>query len=272
MPMISYECRHIMPSGSKCGSIALKDKPYCYAHTRLHRAMAAPPPGPMDSLHFPVLEDRHVIQIAVSQVLNSLCSGSLDPRRVGLALYGLQIASQNVDRTGDVIPFGTVESVTETESGDELAPIEHICDPSKCFVCPERDSCEEALLTDEEQERAIAQIRKRAVERRAMAAANRPKPAGQSAVSAAQSPPSPAPCALPAVNGTLPIVHAAASPAHRPLVHCTLSTEPVPRTWRQGNAAHPCEPPASVCSTQWPAPCSGLPHRRCLRPKLRCPQ
>ena len=31
------ECRHIKSNGSKCHSPAMKDKPYCYYHLRLHR-------------------------------------------------------------------------------------------------------------------------------------------------------------------------------------------------------------------------------------------
>jgi hypothetical protein len=242
MPMISYKCRHIMPSGAKCGSIALKDKPYCYAHTRLHRLKAAPPPSPMDNLSFQVLEDRCVIQVAITQVLNALCSGSLDPRRVGLALYGLQIASQNVDRTGDVIPFETVETMTETDTGEELGTKEYICDSTKCFVCPDRNTCEDCDLTEEEEEQALSEMRKEAAAKRALSATNRPKPPAQSAqptvpstVSNAHGPLPTEHCALSTVSGALPIVHAVASTAQRAplhrftssIVHCPSSLHTV---------------------------------------------
>ena len=93
---MSHECRHIMPYGAKCHAPALRGKPYCYFHTRLHRFAAEPPIAPDGALRLPILEDRSAIQIALAQVLDALCSFRLDPRRAGLLLYALQIASQNV--------------------------------------------------------------------------------------------------------------------------------------------------------------------------------
>ena len=97
-------CRPIMPSGAKCHAPALRGKPYCYYHTRLHRFTAAPPIEVDGNLRLGVLEDRSAIQIALAQVLDALYSGRLDPRRAGLSLYGIQIASQNVERNPLIIP------------------------------------------------------------------------------------------------------------------------------------------------------------------------
>ena len=115
---MSHECRHIMPNGAKCHAQALRDKPYCYFHTRLHRFAAEPPIGVMDNIRFPVLEDRSAIQIALAQVLEALCSCRIDVRKGGLLLYALQIASQNVERKYEIIPRSTVESITQTDSGE----------------------------------------------------------------------------------------------------------------------------------------------------------
>jgi len=49
-------CRHIMPSGAKCHAPALRGKPYCYYHTRLHRFTAAPPIEVDGNLRLPVLQ------------------------------------------------------------------------------------------------------------------------------------------------------------------------------------------------------------------------
>lgn len=33
------ECRNILPDGSRCHAVALKDAAYCYHHDRIHRAL-----------------------------------------------------------------------------------------------------------------------------------------------------------------------------------------------------------------------------------------
>jgi hypothetical protein len=139
-----------MPNGAKCQAPALQGKPYCYFHTRLHRFTAEPPIGVMDTFRLPVLEDRSAIQVALAQILDALCSSRIDTRKAGLLLYALQIASQNVERDISIIPMTTVESITHTDTGEELAPEERICDPEDCPTCADRDTCEESYLKDDE--------------------------------------------------------------------------------------------------------------------------
>jgi hypothetical protein len=41
-------------------------------------------------------------------------------------------------------PITTVESITHTDTGDELGPPERICDtPEDCATCAERDTCQD---------------------------------------------------------------------------------------------------------------------------------
>jgi hypothetical protein len=136
------ECRHIMPNGRKCLAPALRGKPYCYFHTRLHRFTAEPPISPTGTLRLPILEDRSAIQLALAQVLDALCSSRIDPRRAGLFLYSLQIASQNVERNQDIVPITAVHSVTHTADGDELGPETSTCPyPFDCSTCDVQDGC-----------------------------------------------------------------------------------------------------------------------------------
>ena len=88
------KCRHIMPSGARCHSPALRDQPCCYFHTNLRRSTA--PKGKFEdqSLQLPTLEDSSAVQLALTQVLGALSSSQLDARRAGLLLYGLQIAAK----------------------------------------------------------------------------------------------------------------------------------------------------------------------------------
>ena len=132
-----------MPNGANCDAPSLKDKPYCYFHTRLHRLTAQPPIGVMDDFRLPVLEDRSAIQIALAQVLDALCSSRIDTKKAGLMLYALQIASQNVDRYQSIIPTTTVESITQTDTGDELAPEERLCYDDECATCADHETCKD---------------------------------------------------------------------------------------------------------------------------------
>ena len=96
----------------------LRGKPYCYFHTRLHRFTAKPPIAEKDDLHLPVFEDRSAIQIA----------------------------SQNVERKSDIIPMFGVKSVTHSDTGEELAPVERFCSPDDCATCPDCDTCDDSSL------------------------------------------------------------------------------------------------------------------------------
>jgi hypothetical protein len=142
-----------MPNGARCHSPLLRGTPYCYFHTSLHRFAAEKAQGKQEPIELPVLEDRSAIQVALAQVLNGLACSKLDPRRAGLFLYGLQIASQNVQRNGDIVPSSAVLSLTHTSEGEELAPEECMdATPEDCANCSKRDSCEDYVSDDEEED------------------------------------------------------------------------------------------------------------------------
>lgn len=84
-------CNHIKSDGVRCGSPALTNGSYCYAHTQMHR----PSPG-LDSL--PPFEDANGIQCALMQVADAIVRGEIDIKRAALLLYALQIASANLKR------------------------------------------------------------------------------------------------------------------------------------------------------------------------------
>jgi hypothetical protein len=116
---------------------------YCYFHARIHRMNKGLNKSPDEPLELPMLEDRSAILIALTQVLNALGSARLGPRAVGQLLYGLQIASQNVERSGRILPPEGVVSFSLTEDGDDLAPKHEICGPAHdCSACNLRDECE----------------------------------------------------------------------------------------------------------------------------------
>jgi len=117
---MASNCRHVMPSGKKCHSYALKGGPFCYFHSRLHQA-ARKPANAVGSIEIPVLEDRCAIQVTITQILRAIANNTIDRPRASLLLYGLQLALQSVDRNNWAIPIGTVEALSQTSDGDELA-------------------------------------------------------------------------------------------------------------------------------------------------------
>jgi len=102
-----YQCRHIKVDGIRCGSPALRNEPFCYYHHTIRR------PVPMRELEarrgmqgtfeLPNPEDRSAIQHAIGQVLQRIAANELDPRRAGLLLYGLQIASLNLVKKNEKV-------------------------------------------------------------------------------------------------------------------------------------------------------------------------
>ena len=154
------ECRHVLASGRTCNSPALAKSAWCYFHTGLHhrqsqrpaahhslrrpdgRFAALPAPEgssvqtidygsiPVGAVHsatwentpldLPPVEDIESIQLALIDVLQALAANQLDAKRAGLLLYGLQVASANVQKM--YIPRDGVRSVTYTEEGTPLAP------------------------------------------------------------------------------------------------------------------------------------------------------
>ncbi len=141
-------CRHIMSSGARCASPSLQGTPYCYYHTRQHKVVKTRPAPADGQLQLPILEDRSAVQLALSQVLSALASEKLDPKRAGLFLYGLQIASQNVERQYDIVPITAVQSMTHDADGEELAPEQRFCErPEDCVACREKEHCRHYLPT-----------------------------------------------------------------------------------------------------------------------------
>jgi hypothetical protein len=120
------ECRHIKPNGSKCRAAALKGKPYCYYHIRLHamlRRLAAPcAPYEQRELQMPFLEDRGAIQIALSEVVSAIAARRIDLKSAALLIYALQVASSNARVSTDVVADQQVRDSFETEEGEVLAP------------------------------------------------------------------------------------------------------------------------------------------------------
>jgi hypothetical protein len=136
-------CRHIKTNGRRCKSPVVTGSAYCYFHARVH-VIGKARSTVLDDINLPVLEDPAAIQIAISQINRALLGSRIDARRAGLLLYSLQIASQNIERHHpDEDDEKTVESISQSSEGDDLAPELQICETGECTHCPERHTCDE---------------------------------------------------------------------------------------------------------------------------------
>ena len=147
------ECRHIKAGGSKCEAPALKGMPYCYFHHRLHHAIHQKKSSSGASFDLPPMEDRASIQIALSHVVRALATGSMDPHRAGRMIYALQVNLQFAHSTSHFAESDSVESLTHTKDGDDLAPEEYVCDEDDdCQTCPYYDECDRKIIPGDEDE------------------------------------------------------------------------------------------------------------------------
>ena len=102
MPTFPGErCQHIKMNGVRCGSPALRDQKYCYFHDRcspVQVEVSTSAQYPASPFYLPVLEDAASIQWGVAQVCEHLLHRRLDPKKAGVLLYAMQIASSNLAR------------------------------------------------------------------------------------------------------------------------------------------------------------------------------
>ena len=87
------ECRPIVPTGAKCHSPPMRAIACCFFHAPGRRPAQGQNRARNKPLNLPALVDRNALQIALSQVLDTISSSMLNPRSAGQLLYALQIAS-----------------------------------------------------------------------------------------------------------------------------------------------------------------------------------
>ena len=98
---MSYKyCQHIKENGIFCSSPAVRSRDYCYFHVRLRARRLAMAKAQSEKrlwrLELPPLEDMYAVQTAIANVLEALAADTIDSKRAGLILYGLQQAANNV--------------------------------------------------------------------------------------------------------------------------------------------------------------------------------
>jgi hypothetical protein len=125
-PTRRYRCRHIFTDGHRCGSPSLRGEDLCYYHHKSrHDAQLA---GRNGQFLMPRIDDRPAIQIALYDILSRLAQFDIDPKRAGMLLYGLQIASSNLAKheKSAVNSEPVVEDLAFSPIYGDLAPITEI--------------------------------------------------------------------------------------------------------------------------------------------------
>jgi hypothetical protein len=166
-----YQCRHVFTDGHRCGSPCLKQEEFCYYHHTTRRpARDTGGYGPEQAeFDISIPEDRSAIQSTIGEVLRRIARNEIDPKRAGLLLYGLQIASLNIARAAEPVrDAAPVEEITADPELGTLAPRAEVAKPK------ERSSFAATL---------IEEFKRQQAERAAASqAANPPKPPAEPAI------------------------------------------------------------------------------------------
>jgi len=146
------ECRHIMPRGTKCKSPALKGRPYCYYHKKLHDYTGDGLRNDKEPLCLASIEDACGIQHALTQIMGAMASGRLDSREGVRLIYGLQVSIQALDRVPQTPPQEIVHATACDGIGVDLADQEATqCEPhTDCPTCTNRFGCENVARQSKE--------------------------------------------------------------------------------------------------------------------------
>ena len=137
------ECRHILPSGRKCKSPALKGKFYCYFHHYLGMRRDDGASASREPLKLPSLEDARGVQTALTLVLSALANNRIDAKMATVYLNGLQLATRLLKSAAAPSPVETIRELAHIDSaGTYIAPEQTHCDPHvDCAECPTKDTC-----------------------------------------------------------------------------------------------------------------------------------
>ncbi len=139
-------CRHIKPNGVRCESPALCGHAFCYFHARLHTKSNI---TVLSDLKLPVPEDNAAIQESLAKVFEAILNSRISSKEAAQILWGLQIATQTIPRK-PAPPPKSVESLTRTRDGDELAPVLNVCLPGReCKDCKDAETCPRYFDLDE---------------------------------------------------------------------------------------------------------------------------
>ena len=132
------------------GLVRHRGREYCYFHlTVLGRRLRTQKhimKGENHYLQLPTLEDANSIQMAVMQVMEALLRDQIDNKLAGLLLYGLQIASSNLQQGAN---FAQGQNATVAGSYDNFEQDYDLADTDCGLRVPEEEEEHEAKAGEE---------------------------------------------------------------------------------------------------------------------------
>lgn len=93
-----YQCHHIFPDDTRCGSPRMRDEQFCYYHHDSRRPVVRPHDRIARRSSFSLLTpgSPNAILESLGEVMARIATNDIDSRRAGLLLYALQLASTNL--------------------------------------------------------------------------------------------------------------------------------------------------------------------------------
>jgi hypothetical protein len=133
-----YQCRHIFTDGRRCASPCLRREEFCYYHHTTRRPVTDPRRrrSRRSTFQLPLPEDRSAIQSSIGEVLHRIASNDIDPRRAGLLLYGLQIASLNLAQSRPATKTSVERGNVKRETAEPEIVQEITIDPVLGVLAP----------------------------------------------------------------------------------------------------------------------------------------
>lgn len=122
-PSAYSECRHILTSGRKCHSPALRGRPFCFHHGRQRNLLGCNQRS-INSVELPSLEDQSSILLAINQVIFALTHGRITDKMASRLLYAIQLAQNSINRAQAPDSADLVTDYLDGRHGDIVAPAE----------------------------------------------------------------------------------------------------------------------------------------------------
>lgn len=136
---VPLQCEHILDTGIRCGSPAMREHDFCYYHRRAHAKVL-----PGDTAYvLPVLETEEAIQLAVTHILRSVLKGKLDRREAATLFQGIRIAQATLKNVKHDLINERMEYMA-----DELTPAMQRLEEVAEGRTPSLSDQEEDLLRD----------------------------------------------------------------------------------------------------------------------------
>ncbi|HVZ19395.1 MAG TPA: hypothetical protein VG897_19910 [Terriglobales bacterium] len=108
-------CEHIKDNGFRCGTPAVKGRPFCYYHGRAH---AHTPRIGERGYRAPLVETVESLQLIVTQITEALGAGRITDKTAGKLLYAVQISSHLLKMKKEALGAGAPFKPSVVLSGE----------------------------------------------------------------------------------------------------------------------------------------------------------